>query len=98
MTDTKHPGPFDPTALDRPARDDGGPAFPMPIADIQGVATRSIDFGPGMTGMTLRDYFAAQAMAAFIVGWKGSGVPITPDTLAQGAYEQADAMIEARGK
>jgi hypothetical protein len=42
---------FDPTILDRPPRDDGGPAFPR----SDGGYSTTFD------GMTLRDYFAAHA-------------------------------------
>lgn len=55
---------------------DGGPAFP----DICAGANRS--------GMTLRDYFAAHAMAFCSAG--------TPEARARQAYEMADAMLAAR--
>ena len=50
-------------------------------------------------GMTLRDYFAAKALAA-LVGHTGKdgpnrGVKAVP-ALAKYAYEYADAMLEAR--
>jgi hypothetical protein len=45
-------------------------------------------------GMTLRDYFAAKAMAAMI----GSGdYARSDDQLAKFSYEMANAMLEARG-
>jgi hypothetical protein len=49
-------------------------------------------------GMTLRDYFAAKAMAAMIVT---SAAPALLGTgcesqTAQAAYEMADAMLKAR--
>lgn len=52
---SKHSGPFDPTVLDRPRRDDGGPAFPFQFEDQTA--------GPFVRahGMSLRDYFAAHA-------------------------------------
>ncbi len=70
--------------------DDGGPAFP-PMHDPN----------HHVFGMTLRDYFAAQAMpqifhavgfkaVAKVGGIEGSGI------IAIAAYELADAMIEAR--
>lgn len=55
-------------------------------------------------GMTLRDYFAAAAMQAFITNdnllreassWYEEGSEIS---LAILAYDQADAMLEARNK
>jgi hypothetical protein len=50
------------------------------------------------SGMTLRDYFAAQAMAGFCadpsVEWKHGQE--TETTLAKLAYDVADAMIQVR--
>jgi hypothetical protein len=46
------------------------------------------------SGMTLRDYFAAKAMEALILevaDWK-----YMPNEIANFAYAQADAMLEAR--
>lgn len=60
---------------------DGGPAFP--------VETTATPYAPGMT---LRDWFAGQALRRF---W-GSGDPMTPDDAASIAYEVADAMLAAR--
>ena len=62
---------------------DGGPAYPTP-AGVQ-----------HNDGMTLRDYFAGQAMAAII-----ASVYCTPETIytevSSRAYAQADAMLKAR--
>ena len=57
------------------------PAFPHTIEHLH---------EPKTTGMTLRDYFAAKAMQAMI---PLNGV--TPQ-VAEWAYAQADAMLEAR--
>jgi hypothetical protein len=49
-------------------------------------------------GMTLRDYFAAKAMAA-LMSWHGEDAwkTIRPfEVIAKEAYTQADAMLEAR--
>lgn len=67
-------------------RDSGGPAFPQ---------ERTLPCGSHeeCEGMTLRDYFAAKAMQAYLTA---------PDTgfgfgeLSRAAYEQADAMLKAR--
>jgi hypothetical protein len=60
----------------------GGPAFPW-----------AADRGD-MPGMTLRDYFAAKWMQAYVAN------PETPDIaeteLAEFAYQIADAMLKAR--
>jgi len=54
------------------------PAFPTPIISVM-----------QHTGMTLRDYFAAQAMLRTSVG-------ASYEQLAKTAYEIADAMLKAR--
>ena len=60
----------------------GGPAFPTG----KGVVVDDYQ------GMTLRDYFAAKAMQAWLVG---VNLP-NADVCAITAYEIADAMLEAR--
>ena len=49
----------------------------------------------GEQGMTLRDYFAAKAMQAFLSDsdWR---VDMGIDDTAYGAYKVADAMLKAR--
>ncbi len=53
-------------------------------------------------GLSLRDYFAAQAMNGFLLGARSDGWAIPNDhqnkMLAANAYATADAMIAARGK
>jgi hypothetical protein len=44
--------------------------------------------------MTLRDYFAAKAMQAYIGSPEGEQMP--EDALADSAYYMADAMLRAR--
>lgn len=55
--------------------------------------------GRGMEGMTLRDYFAGQALNGFCALDDGGGGPImgAADT-AKAAYNYADAMLAARGQ
>lgn len=59
--------------------DYGGPAFPSPHFEDD-----------ELQGMTLRDYFAAKAMQAWIPTY-GIG-----PRLAEQAYQVADAMLKAR--
>ena len=68
-------------------KETGGPAFP----------TVMIDKPEG--GMTLRDYFAAEAVKAFIDkdDWQ-STVGDVAQEVAFNAYAVADAMLEARGQ
>ena len=65
-------------------KETGGTAFPVQSIYIEDQETNS-------HGMTLRDYFAAKAMQGLYsrVNWSVTDV-------AQRAYEQADAMLEAR--
>lgn len=84
---------------------DGGPAFPSPAdRTSEGVIASHQEFG-----MTLRDYFAAKAMAALICEppWnEGSNAIVTSLVTTTGnaahrfsiaAYVIADAMLAARG-
>lgn len=64
------------------------PAFP--IADVYGPDGCGIS--QGSRGMTLRDYFAGQALASFNSPYRG------PDGDAKKAYEIADAMLALRAK
>ena len=52
-------------------------------------------WGEPFQGMTLRDYFAAKAMAAMIAH-PDSSVDVPPSAFANGAYRMADAMLKAR--
>lgn len=64
---------------------DGGPAFPRSphSGDCSG------------DGMTLRDWFAGQALAGIMATqWRPSGDDVSP--LAEDAYKVADAMLAMR--
>jgi len=76
--------------MSTPQIDDGGPAFPI-VTGLDGTIENA--------GMSLRDYFAGQALS----GWLASfGPDITPEKpyriLSRFCYEVADAMIIARKK
>jgi len=64
---------------------DGGAAYPPAVA---------ADGYEGPDGMSLRDYFAGQALAGMIAG--SQGLDITHGQFAENAYALADAMIAAR--
>lgn len=69
--------------------DDGGHAFPQSIAiSPSGVVCRSSYDGEGMS---LRDYFAGQALAGMIGHTNAEN-----DVLAKTSFEVADAMLKAR--
>ncbi len=65
---------------------DGGPAFPR--EDYQ-----TADAG-GQEGMTLRDYFAGQALMGLIASTRYTSP--THKTYAECAFCHADAMLKAR--
>lgn len=73
--------------------DDGGPAFPR----SESLYPDGTVSDPGALGATLRDYFAAKAMA---VVWTEIPDDVDRDRalrrLGNYAYEMADAMLKAR--
>lgn len=77
---------------------DGGQAFPGEEYQCNGD-----DGYLGWEGMSLRDYFAAKAMASIVRRYDGhsfGGGPKSPQykELAEDSYFIADAMLKARGK
>ena len=78
-------------------KDTGGPAFPY-SGVYKGSDTNYIIDNHGMT---LRDYFAAKAMQAFITGAMSDGTPLNTmhgddKEVAKVAYIIADAMLKDR--
>lgn len=74
-------------------RNDGGPAFPVP----PDARRKDIPAGGEMDGMSLRDWFAGQALAmGGTQPHSNSGGGYT-DELAKWCYEVSDAMLKARG-
>lgn len=66
---------------------DGGPAYPLPRGENQ------VD---GTEGMSLRDYFAGQALAGYCAH-PDLGTELV-DKLAKWSYQIADAMLAERDK
>lgn len=64
------------------------PAFPLHNHGTQ-------TLGLHITGMTLRDYFAAKAMQGITSTLSGTA-PVLYDAIADDAYKIADAMLKAR--
>lgn len=64
---------------------DGGMAFPTVFP--------AEHYGTGYRGMTLRDYFAGQALAGALAD---PNFNMPPAQLAELAYMEADAMLAAR--
>ncbi len=78
--------------------DDGGPAFP--VAFIQGSDPHGADADGGNIGMTLRDWFAGNAIPVaakleYSYPTGSEGEP-TYTGVATRAYFLADSMIKAR--
>lgn len=72
---------------------DGGAAFPMQPKVAPGHVAEDRIFN-GHVGMSLRDYFAGQAIAGSA---DGQGVPPSwVEDYARSAYQIADAMLKAR--
>jgi hypothetical protein len=82
---------------------DGGPAFPVPFYFDQsrgeyGMYIDGVDAGAA-TGLTVRDYFAAKAMQAYITGALADGAELHPgdsEAVSRASYVQADSMLAAR--
>lgn len=90
------------------ARNDGGPAFPV----VPGFGEAATGPAVDSVGLSIRDYFAAQALASVGsnkvngLGWKLIGDlaythgewRTSPNMQAQAAYAIADAMLAERQK
>ena len=77
--------------------DDGGPAYPVPSAQQldDGRSTAYNTFMEGFAGMSLRDWFAGQALAGDSANTDLNGEYCD---YAVRAYGQADAMLAERSK
>ena len=78
------------------SKDNGGPAFPIRLNPGERYDSHCIT-----DGMTLRDYFAAKAMAALISTAGGPcviGLGGCEPATASAAYKIADAMLAEREK
>jgi len=71
---------------------DGGPAYPSGKSEKTGFENSH----PLYEGMTLRDYFAGQALMGLVV--HNDYGSISDINIAKGAYSFADAMLEARNQ
>jgi hypothetical protein len=70
----------------------GGPAFPIPVGFSPEAGTSYCN-----EGMTLRDYFAGQAITGVMASLIPSGW-IGYEDASKYAYRFADAMIQERNK
>lgn len=80
-------------------KNNGGPAFP--VTELDQISGQIHD---QHMGVTMRDYFAAKALAALIGGraWEDPATGRTPPDIfarwASAAYQTADAMLAERAK
>lgn len=72
-------------------KENGGPAFPHEYKYGDGTAARE-------DGMTLRDYFAAKALAGILPALAQGIRPQDIQNMAQDCYGIADAMLVERAK
>ena len=70
----------------------GGPAFPCETYGIRNGKETTIP----TNGMTLRDYFAGQALAGMLINYTTQKFGVGEETCAKGAYLFADAMLATR--
>jgi hypothetical protein len=78
--------------------DDGGPAYPIPWHQMSDGTSAPAE----PKGMTLRDWFAGQALAGLLAnplhlrGYPDASDPELFKDTAEAAYEAADALIRDR--
>ena len=79
---------------------DGGPAFPVPIAmGCDGGIYNTMEQSAGkLGGMTLRDWFAGQSLGHIPELLKANDRNRSVGQIAQWAYCVADAMLAERAK
>ena len=75
-------------------KDDGGPAFPRPAYTTYGHPGGAKDH-PAVKGMSLRDYFAGQALQGMMANPEKDYYAVDA---AREAYAYADAMLAERSK
>lgn len=82
------------------AKNNGGPAYPVEVWETEHGDRVYAASGPRHSGMSLRDYFAGQALAGMLAHSRnGHGyLPRHPqqhwhDAISCEAYEIADAML-----
>lgn len=73
------------------ATNDGGTAFPSHVT----TNSKGVDVVAWKKGMTLRDYFAGQALVGQLAG-RAPNVAVDAGVAATCAYIFADAMLAAR--
>lgn len=76
---------------------DGGPAFPRSRETWPDPGNPALsDTSEAQEGMSLRDWFAGQAMMVSMEQCRRDGIIENASNVAMGAYAIADAMLEER--
>jgi len=77
---------------------DGGPAFPHPNFEVYSEERKCWVETGSSEGMSLRDWFAGQALAAVVSACRGDNLHgrTLEQHFAMKAYALADAMLAAR--
>lgn len=76
--------------------DDGGPAFPL-VYSATSDRTNTPEWSiKAHGGMSLRDYFAGQALCEYLAAHMANDKQVDEDVVADCAYSMADAMLRAR--
>lgn len=75
--------------------EDGGQAFPSVAGDYSRWGDAEEATMKAVPGMTLRDYFAGQALIALAGNW-GDHAGVRPEDVADDCYTLADQMLVTR--
>lgn len=79
-------------------QNDGGPAFPVPMIESPNHGPVPVTTYGNLGGMTLRDWFAGQALPVVAMPASDGSICQNTEKLAAWAYELADAMLAERNK
>lgn len=79
------------------ALNDGGSAFPVPPERVNMVWDNA-HWSYADRGMTLRDYFAGQALHGILMNYTTEKFGATEEMVARYAYRYADAMLAERAR
>lgn len=80
------------------SKEDGGPAFPNNPLVYRRVGQTNSSEPINSNGMSLRDYFAGQAVVIMLRTWRGLTDEAMIKQWGVSAYLVADAMIAERNK
>jgi hypothetical protein len=73
---------------------DGGPAFPRPISAVGNCENYAAEFSEAQNGMTLRDWFAGQALCGLMANPQAAQCELA--TMRDAAWTLADLMVRGR--